>query len=101
LLLRTSTATTRAQANGHASEIGTSIMLHLEPELVVRERIQDQTPRAALSAYPDIIQYKGMKARSDSGVVGNPEVASAEKGAEMVRRGVDRIVAFVHAEFSS
>lgn len=98
--LVTDVVETGAQANGHASEIGTSIMLHLAPELVVRERIQDQTPRVPLSAYPDIIQYKGMKARSDSGVVGNPEVASAEKGAEMVKRGVERIVAFVRAEFS-
>ncbi len=86
-------------ANGHASEIGTSIMLHVAPDLVVRERIKDQTPPAAFSAYPDITQYKGMKARSDSGVVGNPEVATAEKGTEMVKRGVDRIVAFVGDEF--
>jgi creatinine amidohydrolase len=87
-----------AHANGHAAEIGTSIMLYLEPGLVVRDRIRDQTPAAGVP-YADIIQYKGMKARSDSGVVGNPAVASAEKGAEMVRRGVDRIVAFVHDEF--
>jgi creatinine amidohydrolase len=92
---------TGAHANGHASEIGTSIMLHLEPELVVRERIADQTPRGALSAYPDIIQYQGMQARSTTGVVGNPAVASAEKGAEMVKRGVERIVEFVQQEFSS
>ena len=85
-------------ANGHASEIGTSIMLHLEPDFVVTERIQDQTPTSAVP-YADIIQYKGMRARSDTGVVGNPAVASAEKGAEMVRRGVDRIVEFVRDEF--
>lgn len=87
-------------ANGHASEIGTSIMLHLEPDMVVRERIKDQTPSQGLP-FTDIIQYKGMKARSDTGVVGNPEVASAEKGAEMVKRGVDRIIEFVGQEFSS
>jgi creatinine amidohydrolase/Fe(II)-dependent formamide hydrolase-like protein len=34
-----------------------------------------------------------------SGVVGNPEVATPEKGAEAVRRGVDRIVEFVRQEF--
>lgn len=85
-------------ANGHASEIGTSIMLHVAPELVVRERIVDQTPTDR-PAYADIIQYKGMRARSDTGVMGNPAVASADKGAEMVKRGVDRIVAFVRDEF--
>lgn len=86
-------------ANGHAAEIGTSIMLHLHPELVVRDRIEDQTPTGS-NPYADIIQYKGMKARSGTGVVGNPAVASAEKGAEMVKRGVDRIVAFVQDEFA-
>jgi creatinine amidohydrolase len=89
---------TGAQANGHASEIGTSIMMHLEPDFVIRDRIKDQTPTSGVP-FADIIQYKGMRARSDSGVVGNPEVASAEKGAEMIQRGVDRIVAFVREEF--
>jgi len=90
---------TGPHANGHASEIGTSIMLHLEPDLVVRDRIADQTPTSAVP-YADIIQYKGMHARSDTGVVGNPAVATAEKGAEIVQRGVDRILAFVADEFS-
>lgn len=89
---------TGPHANGHASEIGTSIMLHLAPELVVRERIANHLP-ARVAPYADITQYQGMHARSDVGVVGNPEVANAEKGAEMVRRGVERIVAFVRDEF--
>ncbi len=89
---------TGAQANGHASEIGTSIMLHIAPELVVRDEIRDQTPAGPLP-YADITQYKGMKARSETGVVGNPAVATAEKGAEIVSRGVERIVAFVRDEF--
>lgn len=85
-------------ANGHASEIGTSIMMHLEPGFVVRARIRNQTPTDTVQ-YADITQYKGMRARSDSGVMGNPEVATADKGAEMIKRGVDRIVAFVKDEF--
>jgi creatinine amidohydrolase/Fe(II)-dependent formamide hydrolase-like protein len=40
-----------------------------------------------------------MRARSETGCVGDPTVATAEKGAEIVKRGVDRIVAFVHDEF--
>lgn len=86
-------------ANGHASEIGTSIMMHIQPDMVVRDRIRDETPQAPVP-YADIIQYKGMHARSDTGVVGNPAVATPEKGAEMVQRGVDRIVAFVRDELS-
>lgn len=87
-----------SHANGHASEIGTSIVLFIDPDLVVRDRIRDETPAGSV-AYPDIIQYKGMRARSESGVVGNPTLASTEKGAEIVKRGVDRIVAFVRDEF--
>jgi creatinine amidohydrolase len=89
---------TGPHANGHASEIGTSIMLHVAPDFVVRDRIKDQTPTSA-PRFSDITQYQGMRARTDSGVMGNPEVATAEKGAELVKRGVDRIVEFVRAEF--
>lgn len=88
-----------AQANGHASEIGTSVMLHFEPGFVVRDRIKDQTPTDSVP-YADIIQYKGMRARSDSGVMGNPELGTAEKGAEIASRAVERIVAFVKDELS-
>jgi creatinine amidohydrolase len=89
---------TGPHANGHASEIGTALMLHIAPDLVVRERMRDQTPSGP-AAYADIIQYRGMRPRSDTGVVGNPTVANAEQGAEILRRGVDRIVAFVQEEF--
>jgi creatinine amidohydrolase len=96
--LATDLVDTAPYANGHAAEIGTSIMLALQPDLVVRDRIRDQTPTAPVP-FADIIQYKGMRARTDSGVVGNPATATAEKGAEMVRRAVERIVDFVRQEF--
>lgn len=89
---------TGAAANGHASEIGTSIMMYLEPDFVVTDRIKDQTPTDTVP-YADITQYKGMRARSEAGVMGNPEVATKEKGEEMIKRGVDRIVSFVREEF--
>lgn len=89
---------TGRHANGHAGEVGTSIMLHLAPDLVVRDRIKDQTPTDEV-AYADITQYKGMHARSSTGCTGNPEAATEEKGAEMVKRGVERILAFVQDEF--
>jgi creatinine amidohydrolase len=89
-----------AHANGHAAELGTSVLMYLEPDLVVRDRIRDHTPTRA-APYGDIIQFKGMRARSETGCVGDPTVATAAKGAEIVTRGVDRIVAFVHDEFQS
>lgn len=89
---------TAPYANGHAAEIGTSIMLYLYPDLVVEDRVVDQTPRSR-PPYGDIIQYKGMHAQTATGVVGNPEAASADKGAQIVQRGVERIIAFVREEF--
>lgn len=89
---------TGAHANGHAAEIGTSCMLYLEPNLVVRDRITDDTPKSGVP-FADITQYKGMRARSATGLVGDARAGSGEKGEEMVRRGVDRIVRFVREEF--
>lgn len=85
-------------ATNHASEVGTSVMLHIAPELVKTDRIVNQTPDGPLP-FSDITQYKGMGVRSKTGVVGNPEVASAEKGEIMVQRGVDRIVDFIRTDF--
>ena len=87
-------------ANKHAAEIGTSIMLHLEPDLVVRDRIKDYTPTLTVP-FADIGQYKGMRWRMPTGCGGNPEKATAEKGAQMTQIGVERILAFVHEQFSS
>jgi creatinine amidohydrolase len=85
-------------ANGHAAEIGTSIMLYLEPQLVLKDRIADQSPKVG-TRYPDIIQFAGFRTQTPNGVIGNPSAASAEKGEEMVARAVERIVGFVRDEF--
>ena len=71
----------------HAGEFETSLMLHIRPELVREDRmegtdmdepyprgIKDLTTGGPLSVYRDFLEY------SESGAVGDPTAASAEKG---------------------
>lgn len=72
---------------GHAGEFETSLMLHLRPELVKEEEMEgtnmdepypqsteDLVAGGPLSVYRDFTEY------SESGAIGDPTVATAEKG---------------------
>ncbi|WP_263404926.1 creatininase family protein [Salinispora fenicalii] len=59
----------------HAGEIETSLLLHLCPELVrVGYRTADH-----LTERPDLLVL-GMRGYTDSGVIGQPSLATASKG---------------------
>lgn len=68
----------------HACEAETSMMMAVRPELVATDRI----PLAKSNTTPDITdvvgggvyRWRSIGSRSGSGVIGNPEAASAEKG---------------------
>jgi creatinine amidohydrolase len=68
----------------HACEAETSMMLAVRPELVA----MDRAPLAKANSTPDVADVVGggvyrwrtIGARSSSGVIGNPEAATAEKG---------------------
>jgi creatinine amidohydrolase len=68
----------------HACEAETSMMMVARPELVAEERI----PLAKVNMTPDVsdvvgggvYRWRAIGARSASGVIGNPEAASREKG---------------------
>ncbi|HYZ24935.1 MAG TPA: creatininase family protein [Rhodopila sp.] len=68
----------------HACEAETSMMLAVRPELVATDRI----PLAKANRTPDtddvvgggVYLWRSIGSRSGSGVIGNPEAASAEKG---------------------
>jgi len=83
---------------GHGGEIATAMMLHLDPDLVVHDRIKNPPPAVAIP-YPDITRYKGGVDRLPHGVGGEPEAVNAEQGEIAVKRGVDRIINFVNEEF--
>jgi creatinine amidohydrolase len=68
----------------HACEAETSMMMVARPELVAEDRI----PLAKVNMTPDVgdvvgggvYRWRAIGARSSSGVIGNPEAASREKG---------------------
>lgn len=79
--------------NFHAEEFETSLMLHLRPDLVHMDRAVREYPPYSIgydmSALPQ-------GALSDSGVFGDPTVATEEKGARWFHACVARIVEIWH-----
>ena len=85
---------------GHACEMETSIMLHLHPDRVKMERAVRDGPthtdpyrKADMQIGRPVFFVNEFHEVSKSGVVGHPDIASAEKG----KRFLDGIVAEVSA----
>ncbi|MEZ4521346.1 MAG: creatininase family protein [Thermomicrobiales bacterium] len=87
--------------HGHASEFGTSVMLHLAGEHVKMDRAVRTEPKSA-NAFPDFIRPRKYGDATDTGVVGDGTLGTEEKGAETVRRAVARTLEFIRSdEFTS
>ncbi len=79
----------------HACEAETSMMLAARPELVATDRI----PLAKSNSTPDdsdvvgggVYRWRTVGSRSGSGVIGNPEAASAEKGERLFEAIADAL----------
>lgn len=82
----------------HGGEFETSLMLHLRPELVREDRLEgtymdepykwggkDLLEGGPLSVYRSFDEY------TESGAIGDPELATAEKGAEIYERLGDEL----------
>jgi creatinine amidohydrolase len=85
---------TGESAHGHASEAGTSVMLHLYPELVDLDMWVNDPP-AFENKFPEIIQYKEYDFYTKSGTIGDATKGDKVKGEALVNRSVDRIVEFL------
>lgn len=83
--------------HGHASEFGTSVMLHLAPEAVNMDRATRTAPAVA-NASPDFLRPASYRAQTQTGLLGDATKGSAAKGAEVMRRAVERVVAFVTSD---
>lgn len=81
-------------AHGHASEAGTSVLMYLYPELVEVDKWIHEQPKFK-DEFPEVIQYHPYNAHTDSGTIGNATLGTKEKGEELVKRSVDRIVEFL------
>lgn len=84
-------------ANGHAAEVGTSILLALRPDLVELDAMVAEEPKRGLPGkYPEILQYeRAYREISASGTVGDPRSGSKEKGEKLINAFLDRVEAFL------
>ena len=81
----------KSYPTGHASELATSLLMALRPDLVQEDKFTGESPTNPFylkygSAYPMLFMYNDMKQLSESGIVGDPGKASREKGEEIIKR---------------
>ncbi|MDA1164147.1 MAG: creatininase family protein [Planctomycetota bacterium] len=79
---------------GHACEFETSMMLHVRPELVVRDLLADAGELVS-DSLNGVFLSRDMCQRTREGFTGRPDLASAEKGASLFDGVVCRLIANV------
>ncbi|WP_346620587.1 mycofactocin biosynthesis peptidyl-dipeptidase MftE [Blastococcus montanus] len=83
-------------ADAHAGRAETSLMLHVEPGSVPRDRaVPGET--APIGELLPRLRAEGVRAVSPTGVLGDPAGASAEEGAQLLAGLVDRLAAAARA----
>jgi creatinine amidohydrolase len=75
---------------GHACEIETSMMMHLRPELVRANQIEDD-PDQAPHGLQGLFWARDFGRKTDHGAVGYPRFADAERGGRMLEAVVSRV----------
>ncbi|MBS0265771.1 MAG: creatininase family protein [Planctomycetes bacterium] len=94
---------------GHACEFETSMMLHVRPELVARDQLEDAGPLITDNLHGMFVS-RDMRQRTRAGYTGRPDLASPEKGRVLFEGIIQRLEALVdqilreplgteHAEF--
>lgn len=80
--------------HGHASEAGTSVLLHLAPELVDMEKAVN-SPSLIEDPYPNITVYTDFIEYTKTGTLGDATKGNADKGAEAVKRAVEEVSNYI------
>ncbi len=83
--------------HGHASEFGTSVMMHLVPDHVNLDRLIRTEPESE-NEFPDFLRPTSYRELTSTGVLGDARCGSADKGAEVMRRAVERTVEFIRSD---
>jgi creatinine amidohydrolase len=68
------------ESGAHAGESETSLMMTLEPDLVMQDRLAPGYVGSMGEKEVKIVLERGMPAITENGVIGDPRKASAEKG---------------------
>lgn len=79
---------------GHACEIETSMILHLRPDLVRRDRIADD-PDTTPAGLGGLFWARDFGQRTDHGAVGYPEQADADRGRLMLEAAIAKVTATI------
>jgi creatinine amidohydrolase len=76
----------------HANEAETSLIMHIAPGLVHKDRLKssDDPDRTEGNVFPHMVAHA-----STNGVTGRPSLASAESGATLLREIGDALVALI------
>ena len=67
----------------HACEAETSMMMAVRPELVAAERIPPDNSNASHEPVGGVYRWRSIGSRSETGSLGNPAAATAEKGEKL------------------
>ena len=77
----------------HACEAETSMMMALRPDLVASDRIRLARVNPSANPEPGVYRWRTIAARSGSGVIGQPEAATAAKGERLLEVISDTLAA--------
>jgi creatinine amidohydrolase len=86
------------ESGAHAGENETSMMMHLKPHLVKREKFEAGYVGPTGEKEVSIILEQGMPALTKNGVLGDPSKASADKGSVYIERLADFLMAEISRE---
>lgn len=81
--------------HGHASEAGTSVLMHLYPELVDMSKAPN-SPALWKNQWPSFNLYRHYDKYSTTGTMGDATKGTAEKGKIVVDRAVEEMVDFIN-----
>jgi creatinine amidohydrolase len=82
--------------DAHAGASETSVMLSIDPEVVRLDLVTDSVARTNLpDNWMHLARTGGIRAISESGVLGDPRGASAQRGWELRRRWCGEVVSLI------
>ena len=80
---------------GHAAEVGTSVLMYLYPELVDKGKMIRHERKIDDTALPDLYVYEYFDGTAPEAVLGDPFSGSEDKGKVMIERAVKEISSFI------